>query len=295
MKVGVIGAGAMGQAMVGHLIRRGGFEVAVFDVSEERMGEAAALGARRVESLDAMGGAADVILVMVATDRQVLEVADGLLPGARRGALIAVTASVHPETVKTLAERAGAARARVIDAPVCHGLSGAREGRLVSLCGGAAADVEAAREVLLAYSRAVYHIGPLGAGQIAKTANNMLHWAACVANYEVLCLAKRNGLDAQKLREVLLDCPGRNGTLEHWDSTRFTWPEKDLDIALDLAQGAGLTLPLFGLVDQLIKLLSPRDVSDLLYGEATRYLGRAVAKGSDAKGPDAEGSEGAPR
>jgi 3-hydroxyisobutyrate dehydrogenase-like beta-hydroxyacid dehydrogenase len=66
-----------------------------------------------------------------------------------------------------------------------------------------------------------------------------------VANFEALAIAKRR-VDAQRMREVLLKCPGDNGTLRRWDSTRFTWQEKDMDFALELAQDGGLVLPLTG-------------------------------------------------
>jgi 3-hydroxyisobutyrate dehydrogenase len=112
---------------------------------------------------------------------------------------------------------------------------------------------------------------------LAKTCNNMMHWAACVANFETLLLAKRYGVDAQRMREILLDCPARNTTLERWDSTRFTWHEKDMDIALELAQSGGLALPLFGQVDQLVKRLGPDKVKELLYGPEAEYLGLPVA------------------
>jgi 3-hydroxyisobutyrate dehydrogenase len=161
-----------------------------------------------------------------------------------------------------------------IDAPVCFGLAGAREGRLLTLCGGQAADVERARGAIESYSRAVRHIGPLGTGQLAKTVNNMLHWAHCVGNYEALLLAKRHGLDAQALRRVLLECPATNGTLEAWDETRFSWPQKDMNIALRLAEQGGVPLPLFGQVDQLVRLLDASAVKELLYGEEAPYLGR---------------------
>jgi 3-hydroxyisobutyrate dehydrogenase len=98
----------------------------------------------------------------------------------------------------------------------------------------------------------------------------------CVANFEALLIAKRYGIDAQRMREVLLECPGTNGTLRRWDTTRFTWQEKDMDLTLDLAQKAGLVLPLAGQVDQIIKSLGPADVKALLYGEAATYLGRRV-------------------
>ena len=87
-----------------------------------------------------------------------------------------------------------------------------------------------AKPALMSYSRDVMHVGGLGAGQLAKACNNLLHWIHSVGNYEALLLAKRYGVDAQRMREVLLLSPGTNGTLERWDETRFTWHEKDMDV-----------------------------------------------------------------
>jgi len=129
----------------------------------------------------------------------------------------------------------------------------------------------------MAYSRNVLRVGPVGAGQLAKACNNLLHWAHCVSNYETLLLAKRYGLDAQKMREVLLECPAFNLTLKRWDNTRFTWQEKDMDVTMELAQDAGLSLPLAGQIDQLVKLLSAADVKALLYGGECSYLGRTIS------------------
>lgn len=274
MKVSVIGVGAMGAAMAGHLVRAG-HEVTGFDVDRGRadaVKQAGAVFADRLED----AAAADVFVVMVVSDAQSIEVVHALAGLAGAGALVAIAATNHPDTMRNLGRKAAAHGLGLIDAPVCFGLQGAVDGELVSLCGGSAADVERARPVLLGYSREVYHVGPLGAGQLAKACNNMLHWAACVANFEVLLLAKRFGLDAQRMREILLDCPGQNGTLKHWDSTRFTWPEKDMDIVLDMAQTGGLKLPLFGQIDQLVKLLGPDQVKALLYGPETTYLGQTV-------------------
>jgi len=155
-------------------------------------------------------------------------------------------------------------------------MDGARAGKLLSLCGGAEADIARARPVLASYSRDVLHVGPLGAGQIAKTCNNLLHWQHAVGNFEALLLAKRYGLDAQKMREVLLKSPGANGTLERFEEARFTWHEKDMDVVMELAQAGGLVLPLSGQVDQLIKLLRPADVTALLHSSEVSYLGRSV-------------------
>jgi len=139
--------------------------------------------------------------------------------------------------------------------------------------------------VLATYSgRGVEHVGPLGAGQVAKTCNNLLHWIHSVANFEALAIAKRYGVDAQRMREVLLNCPAENGTLRRWDSSRFTWQEKDMDFVIELAQNGGLVLPLTGQVDQLIKTMTADDVSALLYGERCEYLGRTIEPMSAADG-----------
>ncbi|MGH6946605.1 MAG: NAD(P)-dependent oxidoreductase [Kiloniellales bacterium] len=277
MNVGLIGVGAMGEAMAGHLCRKG-HELAAYDIDPKRSAAVSAFGGAPVDSLRALAERAEIFIVMVATDAQSEAVVDALIAAkAAPNSLIAVAATNHPATMQRLARRAAEHRLRFIDAPVVFGLQGAQDGQLVSLCGGAAADVEFARPALLAYGRAVHHVGAVGAGQLAKACNNMMHWAACVASYEVLLLGKRFGIQGQRMREILLDCPARNGTLERWDATRFTWHEKDMDIVLELAQEAGLTLPLFGQIDQLVKLLGPRQVAELLRGPTASYLGCIVA------------------
>jgi 3-hydroxyisobutyrate dehydrogenase len=272
--VGFVGIGAMGEAMAGHVLSRSRDEVSVFDVRAEACAPLAAKGALVVADLDEMSRTAEIIIVMVVNDAQVVEISRALAAGGRKGTLIAISSTVRPATMLDVKKIVVAAGMRVIDAPVCWGLHGAREGALASLCGGAAEDVEKARPVLDAYSKSVHHVGSLGKGQLAKAINNMLHWAHNVTNFEALLLAKRHGLDAQKLREVLLQCPATNGTLEHWDKTLFTWPQKDMEIVQELIRQGNLVLPLFGQVDQLIKLFTPEAVKDLLHGDDAPYLGR---------------------
>jgi 3-hydroxyisobutyrate dehydrogenase-like beta-hydroxyacid dehydrogenase len=265
----------MGLAMAGHVLDKG-LEVAAFDVDRERMELAHQRGLAAKASLCDLARAADAFILVVATDEQVVTVAEELAQSAADRATIVVAATISVETVRDLGLRLATHGKRLVDAPVVYGASGARAGTLLSLCGGAAEDIERVRPVLMCYSRDVVHVGPLGAGQVAKTCNNLLHWVHCVANFEALLIAKRYGLDAQRMREVLLECPGANGTLQRWDTTRFTWQEKDMDLALALAQKAGLMLPLAGQVDQLIKTLGAADVKALLYGPEATYLGRVV-------------------
>ena len=283
MRVGVAGVGVMGLAMAGHLVDKG-HEVAAYDVDPARTEQAAERGARIAESLADLAGLADLFIVAVATDEQSREVGNALAEHAAPGSLVAVAATNHPRTMQAMAATLSEKGIRFIDAPVVYGAEGARQGTLLSLCGGNEEDVAFAKPALMAYSRDVLRVGPVGAGQLAKACNNLLHWVHCVSNYEALLLAKRYGVDAQRMREVLLECPAYNGTLARWDNTRFTWQEKDMDVTMDLAQSGGLSLPLSGQVDQLVKLLSANDVKALLYGSEASYLGVRVVPTSPEEG-----------
>jgi 3-hydroxyisobutyrate dehydrogenase-like beta-hydroxyacid dehydrogenase len=276
MQVGMIGVGEMGVLMAGHMARHG-HVVHANDIVPANIAEAVKLGAHAAPNITDFADTADLFIVMVRTDAQVADVTSQILQHAKTGAVIAVSGTHHPTCMKDLGAVAASKGVGFIDCPVVYGMDGARAGRLLSLCGGLEADVDKARPALGAYSRDVLHVGPLGSGQIAKTCNNLLHWQHAVGNYEALLIAKRYGIDAQKMREVLLKSPGTNGTLERWDETRFTWHEKDMDVAMDLAQAGGLVLPLSGQVDQLIKLFHARDVAALLYGPEASYLGKTFA------------------
>ncbi|MEX1215511.1 NAD(P)-dependent oxidoreductase [Saccharospirillum sp.] len=272
MNVSLIGLGDMGHDIARHVVA-GGFTVTGFDIDPARRDAAAKLGVSVHDTLAAAVATARVHLVMVATDEQSQSVTEAILQHGQPGSVIVITATNGPATMQALAKLCREQDFGFVDAPVCFGRVGAREGTLASLCGGTEADINTVRPVLDCYSRAVHHIGPVGAGQVGKACNNMMHWAHCVANYEVLLLAKRYGINAQKMREVLLECPADNGTLRRWDSTRFTWHEKDMDLALDMAQAGQIPMPLFGQVDQLVKRLDKDMVKELLHGEAADYLG----------------------
>lgn len=275
MKVSIVGIGDMGIDIAGH-VTNAGFPLKSHDISADRCELARSNGLEVPGTLEQTVSDADVHLVMVATDEQSEEVTEGIIQSGTPGSVIVILATNSPHTMKSLGEISSKAGFGFVDAPVCFGRKGAKDGTLASLCGGAAKDVEKITPVLNSYSRKVHHIGPVGSGQLGKACNNMLHWSACIANYEVLSLAKRYGVDAQRMRETLLECPGQNGTLKAWDNTRFTWHEKDMDLALELAQDGDLPLPLYGHVDQLIKFFHADQVADLLYGKEAQYLGNPI-------------------
>jgi 3-hydroxyisobutyrate dehydrogenase len=275
--------GEMGATMAGHLAAKG-HEVSAHDIDRARLDAIGRRGIGTASSLQELAKKAELFIVIVSTDEQSRQVTEDLSLHAPDGALIAIVATNSPKTMQELAQLASTRGKRFIDAPVVYGASGAKEGTLLSLCGGDEDDVAFAKPALMAYSRNVLRVGPVGAGQLAKACNNLLHWTHCVSNYETLLIAKRFGIDAQKMREVLLECPAFNLTLKRWDTTKFTWQEKDMDVTMELAQTAGLSLPLAGQIDQLVKLLSAADVKALLYGGECSYLGRKVSAMSAEEG-----------
>ena len=187
--------------MAAHVLKSGKFEVHVFDIRPAATKTIAKKGAKISQRrLEELGRACDVFIVMVGYDHQVKQVVTDLAKVGKKGAVIVITATSHPDMVHECSAIAKKAGMGVIDAPVAFGLSGARDGTLASLVGGAKKDVEKARPVLACYSRAVHHLGDLGSGEIGKTINNMLHWAHCIANYEAILLGKVYGIDGQKLR-----------------------------------------------------------------------------------------------
>lgn len=270
----------MGALMAQH-VADSGHQVSVFDTNADALATATSGSVTAAQSVASIARSCEVIVIMVASDDQSRAVVGAIIDAGRASkstpkTTIVVAATNHPDTMRELATKCAKHGLGFVDAPVCYGMQGAKQGNLISLCGGLKADVDHVRPILMSYSRSVEHVGDIGAGQIAKTCNNMMHWAACVANFETLALAKSYGLDAQKMREILLKCPARNTTLERWDTSRFTWHEKDMDVALSLSQQVGLSLPFFGQVDQLMKRLSPDQVRRLLYENTSEYLGQTI-------------------
>ena len=286
MKVGFVGVGAMGNHMATHVMVRGKHEVYVFDLDKAAANRMKKKGAKVSRSLKQMGSNCDVVIIMVGYDHQVRQVVTDLSTGSKKGQVIVITATSHPDMILECVGIAKKGGKKILDAPVCFGLDGAEDGTLVSTVGGEKADFDKAKPVLDCYSRMAAHVGAHGCGELGKTINNMLHWVHSIANQEVLLLGKVYGINPKKMRKLLLQMPGTNGTLDRWDGTRFTWQEKDLDIALDLAQRRNLPLPLFGSVDQLIKFSNHHQVADLLNTRKIEYMGRtlkAAPPGKDVK------------
>jgi 3-hydroxyisobutyrate dehydrogenase-like beta-hydroxyacid dehydrogenase len=261
----MIGLGAMGLQMARHMAAKG-FEVAGYDIKAEANELARRHGVGLCGSVAELGSRADVVIVMVQTDEQVSEVVlgSGLLDRLARGAVICIASSVSPDLCRELAEDAAERGIGVLDTPVVLGQEAANNGTLTIYVGGEEADFERAKPVLAAFGREVLYLGASGSGQIAKTINNMLLWACMTANFEALSLAKKLGGDVPRLVAALAHGSGANWSLSRWGKSTGKWSEKDMDVALELAQDAKMPVPLAGLVDQLIKQINQEKMKALL-------------------------------
>lgn len=262
--IAVIGTGAMGERMVGHLVD-GGYKVYAFDGNDSALAAAEDRGAVSASTPGAAAKEADLSLIVVGTSDQVEAVMygnDGIVPHAEEDHIIAISSTLSPEECIILSEVANQENISVIDVPTCRGEQAAEEGNLLVLGGGPEESFELARPVLeqFASPENVVHFGDLGSGQIAKTANNTLLWANLVANYEVLSLAKTYSLDLEKLRETLYRSSGDNWALREWDWLYSKWAHKDLAITMKMAAQKGITMPLSALVRQLVQDIDEEDL-----------------------------------
>ena len=257
--VGMIGAGRMGQPMIGHLARKG-FQVAAYDIDPGKRGAVESRGGRWETDLAALARGCEVILICVGYDRELrrLLAADGALKDLPAGRIVAILSTVHPETVLELAALAAPRGVHVVDSTVCRGGKAADEGTLLSFVGGEPEVVERIRPVLSAYSADIVHTGPVGTAQVAKAANNMIMWSCLIANHEALALAQRYGMDPEALRSALMISSADNSVLRKWRENTMAWAEDDMEIVQAMAAAKGIGLPQAGLNREICRTLKPK-------------------------------------
>lgn len=255
----------MGSAIAGHLLAAG-WPLTVTDIDDESVAPLAERGAQAAGSPAEVAAASDLTLLVVVDDAQVRQVilgSDGVLAGAADGSIVAICSSVRPETCREMAEAGLQRGIRVLDTALVRGERGAELGALLMLCGGPEAVIDVCRPVFEAFANDVALVGDVGAGQVAKTVNNILLWACIRADLEALRLGRALGVEPAVLRSVLDLGSGANRPLAEWGQHRLRWPGKDLEAALGLAREAGVDLPLVRALAPLMDELSVDDLHDL--------------------------------
>jgi 3-hydroxyisobutyrate dehydrogenase-like beta-hydroxyacid dehydrogenase len=158
--------------------------------------------------------------------------------------------------MQRLAARTAGSGIVLLDMPLTRGEPAAEAGKLLVMVGGDADAYAACRPALQSFADAVFHLGDLGAGQVGKMVNNLILWACISANHEGFRLAERLGVDAERLRAALLQSSAGNWAL----STRpeeqpMPWAEKDMRIVQTEADRLRLSLPLCGVVAEVVKTI----------------------------------------
>jgi 3-hydroxyisobutyrate dehydrogenase len=270
LDIGFIGLGVMGSPMATHLARAG-HRLTLLDLdttASTQLADTLGKPARVATTPQEVAQASDIVIAMLPNGQVVQQVAlgdHGLVHGLRPGALLLDTSSCEPwlteQTGRALADRGG----RMVDAPVSGAQWGAIEAQLVFMAGGAAEDVERVRPLLDVMGRAVFHLGPLGAGHAMKCINNCITAVTLANTAEGLVAGKRYGLDPQVMVEVLNASTGGSWiTQTHFnqrvfnrafdDPFKLELMLKDMGIAMELARDTATPVPLWGLGQQLWRM-----------------------------------------
>lgn len=257
MKVAVVGTGRMGSAMARSLAR-GGMDLVLHNRTPDRARALAdELGATVAATPAAAVAAADVGITMLADEDAVEETwagPDGLLSGARRGAVLVDMSTVPPAVIRHFADRAAAAGVGILDAPVSGSVPLAETGKLTVMVGGSADDLERTRPVLEELATSIHHIGPLGSGAALKLAVNTLIFGLNQSVSEALVLAERAGIPRETAYDVFAAGAAgapyvgyKRAAFLDPDGTPVAFAldlaEKDLRLILELADQLGAPMP----------------------------------------------------
>jgi 3-hydroxyisobutyrate dehydrogenase-like beta-hydroxyacid dehydrogenase len=255
----------MGRAIGGNLLEAG-WPLVVTDVDPAAIEDLVARGASPADDPGGVARASDLVLVVVVDDEQVRRVIEGpggVLDAAGPGTIIAICSSVRPDTCRSMAALGATRNVDVIDVALVRGERWAEAGELLLLCGGPEATIDRCRPAFAAFATDVVRVGDIGAGQVAKAANNILLWACLRADLEALRLGRALGVEPGTLRSVLALGSGANRPLAEWGEHRLRWPAKDLEAAAALAEEVGVDARLIRALAPLMGEMTIDDLRDL--------------------------------
>jgi len=288
--VSLIGLGLMGRPM-GHNLLKAGFPLVVWNRTASRADSLVAAGARLASSPKEAAAAADVLITIVSDPpalEQVLwgtdEKSGGAFSALKKGALYLDSSTVSPALARKIADASAAKGIRFLDAPVTGGTWGAEKGELLFMIGGDAETLEAARPILSALGKKIFHLGRNGAGQTIKLAMNLLLALEVDAFAEALALVTGAGLQGEKLVEVMQSSMARAGILdikapnmlkgEYTPSFPLRLMHKDLSLALDLGNQIGVPLPAAAAAREVYNSVKGSSNEDLDYAGVFKFWKR---------------------
>ncbi len=264
MNVGFIGLGVMGRPMALHL-QRAGHELFVW---ARRPASVEGLPASLCASPAELGRRCEVVFTMVTSSRDVESVClgkDGLIEGMAPGAVVVDCSTIAPDAARRIAARLGEKQIEMLDAPVSGGAQGAIDATLAIMVGGKAAVLARVLPLLECLGQRIVHVGPNGAGQVAKACNQMIMVAAIQAAAEAMRLAAAAGVDCAKVRQALaggsaasrvLDVMGERMVRRDFAAgIEARLHHKDFGLVLGATRQSGVATPLAAVVGQQLNAL----------------------------------------
>ncbi len=244
----------MGMHMARNL-HRAGMLAAVWNRSAAKARTLASeLNVAAPATLEQLAAGTDAVVSCVSADADVLEVARGLAPGMKSGALLLDCSTIGAESARQAAALLAPRGVEFLDCPVSGGVEGARDARLAIMAGGTPAGFERALPILSVLGRTITHFGPTGSGQAAKATNQIMCAGIIEAVAEAMAFARAQGLPLEKLIDTLGQGAGSSWYFVHRapNMVRGSYPpgfrvrlhEKDLGICRDMAARFGVALPL---------------------------------------------------
>jgi len=264
-KVAFLGLGVMGFPMAGHLVKKGGHEVTVYNRTAAKSKEwADKFGGKTAATPKAAAEGQDFVMCCVGNDNDLRAVAigaDGAFAGMKKSATFVDHTTASAEVARELDAAATKAGFKFIDAPVSGGQAGAENGVLTVMCGGAQDAYSDAEPIITgAYARMCKLLGPAGSGQLTKMVNQICIAGLVQGLSEGIHFAKKSGLDVAAVIETISKGAAQSWQMENRYKTMndgkydfgfaVEWMRKDLRICLQEARNNGAELPVAALVDQ---------------------------------------------
>jgi 3-hydroxyisobutyrate dehydrogenase-like beta-hydroxyacid dehydrogenase len=276
-KVAFLGLGVMGYPMAGHLLKKGGHEVTVYNRSAAKAAQwVKEYGGKSAPTPREAAQGCDFVLMCVGNDDDIRSVVygpegkgGGVLDGLKKGAVLVDHTTASAIIARELHAKCKEKGIGFVDAPVSGGQAGAVNGQLGIMCGGEAADFDRAKPVLDIYAKSCALIGGPGAGQLTKMVNQIAIAGLLQGLSEALNFGKKAGLDMEKVISVISKGAAQSWQMENrwknmnevkFDGFGFAvdWMRKDLGICLEEAKKNGARLPATALIDQFYAQVQAR-------------------------------------
>ena len=260
MRIGFVGLGVMGGPMARHLVAAG-HDVAGYNRSTDKaQAWASANGGRFAPTVAEAAEAAQLLILCVGKDDDVRQVVTGAVAVLPRGAVVVDHTTTSAKIAREMAALCATHGLAFVDAPVSGGQAGAENGQLSVMAGGDVSALETARPAVMAYSRAIQHMGPSGSGQLTKMVNQIAIAGVVQGLAEAVHFAQVAGLDTDAAYDAISKGAAQSWQMDNrWKTAArgefafgfaVDWMRKDLGLVLDEARANGAVLSLTALVDQ---------------------------------------------